>query len=181
MGQQWVAVRIVVAREDGPVLALDIGLVEAVGIGILALAGVEDAAVEEIGADGVEEGRMALPVLCAHSSLAVGPHVETVEGRERLEEAHRQREDRRRVRGLLQVEALVALLILRLQRVAEHQPDTRVLTVGGIAQQSLHRGDGLGEVLARLHLVARSLYLLLLCAEHQRKEQEKCEQSQSVG
>lgn len=181
MGQQRVAVRIVVAREDGPVLALDIGLVEAVGLGILALAGVEDAAVEEIGADGVEEGRMALPVLCTHSSLAVGPDVETVESRERLKEAHRQREDRRRVRSLLQVEALVALLILRLQRVAEHQPDTRVLPVGGIAQQSLHRGDGLGEVLARLHLVARSLYLLLLCAEHQRKEQEKCEQSQSVG
>ena len=105
---------------------------------------------------------MLLTDLRFHLSLFIRIHIYIIKLLRNLKELSGEIEELGSIILLLEIEFFVTLLVLLTYGIEVEVPDFLVVLIGRISQKFLHACLRLRQVLARLHLILRQLYFLLL-------------------
>ena len=153
---------VIVRPEQRLVGTIYITVEELIGIGILLLTEEPQSTIKEIGADMRKIISMLLTEFDFHLSLFIRNHLYRIKLLRNLEELSGEIEELGSIILLLEIELFVTLLVLLTYGIEVEIPDFLVVLIGRISQKFLHACLRLRQVLARLHLILRQLYFLLL-------------------
>ena len=160
--QMLVLQTVIVRLEQRLVGTIYVTVEELIGIGILLLTEEPQSTVKEIGADMGKIISMLLTEFDIHLSLFIRNHLYRIKLLRNLKELPGEIEELGSIILLLEIEFFVTLLVLLTYGIEVEAPYFLVVLIGRISQKFLHARLRLRQVLARLHLILRQLYFLLL-------------------
>ena len=160
--QMLILLTVIVRLEQRLVGTIYITVEELIGIGIFFLTNEPESTVKEIGADMGKIISMLLTEFDIHLSLFIRNHLYRIKLLRNLKELPGEIEELGSIILLLEIEFFVTLLVLLTYGIEVEAPYFLVVLIGRISQKFLHARLRLRQVLARLHLILRQLYFLLL-------------------